>query len=36
MLINKKISSSVEDQRVQMLRIKDQCVVVIKAIDFNV
>lgn len=36
MLINKKISSSIEDQRVQMFRIKYQRVVVIKTIDFNV
>lgn len=36
MLINKKISSSIEDQCVQMFRIKDQRVVVIKTIDFNV
>lgn len=36
MLINKKISSSIEDQRVQMFRIKDQCVVIIKTINFNV
>jgi len=36
MLINKKISRSIEDQCVQMLRIKDQRVVIIKAIDFNV
>lgn len=36
MLINKKISSSIEDQRVQMFRIKDQCVIIIKPINFNV
>lgn len=36
MLINKKISSSIEYERVQMFRIKDQGVVIIKPINFNV
>lgn len=36
MLINKKISSSVEYECVQMFRIKDQGVVIIKTINFNV
>lgn len=36
MLINKKISSSVEYECVQMFRIKDQGVVIIKPINFNV